>query len=184
MGFGIATLIIGLIGTAISTYAAYEQSQGQQRAAKSEAQLREQEATSMQQAADYQAQQYRRRIDMLLGKQHAITAAAGLDPTSGSPLLMELANVRQAKLEETNIRRTGEVAASGRNFEARLARYRANLYGQAGTYALIGGAFKIGESILGGWSNYYNQTPDTSNTRGFVRGLGKSSFQFGVSEGD
>ena len=43
MGFAIAGVIIGVIGTAISTYAAYEQSQTQQRAVKAEQQLREQE---------------------------------------------------------------------------------------------------------------------------------------------
>lgn len=156
MGFAIAGVVIGLIGTAISTYAAYEQSQAQQKAAKAEGKLREQEAENFRQSAAYEERQYRRRIDILLGKQNAIGAAAGLDITSGSPLLMELANVRQKEMEAQNIRRTGAVNASAQEFEVRLARYRARQFGQQGTYAIAGGAMKAGGTVLGGWSGYSN----------------------------
>lgn len=163
MGFMIAGAIISVISTAITTYAAYEQSQAQQKAAKAEAKMREQEAENFRQSAAYEERQYRRRIDILLGKQAAIGAAAGLDITSGSPLLMELANVRQKEMEAQNIRRTGAVNASAQEFEARLARYRARQFGQQGTYAIAGGAAKAGGSILSGWSSYSGtQKPPTT----------------------
>lgn len=182
MGWAIAGVVIGLIGTAISTYASYEQSQAQQRAARSEAKFREAEAEAARQAAAYEERQYRRRIDLLLGKQIAITAAAGIDPTSGSPLMMELANVRQKEMEAQNIRRTGAVSASASEFEARLARYRAAIYGRQGGYALAAGGLKAGGSILSGWYDY-SQT-QRSPTADYVRKIGQRGFRPGISQGE
>lgn len=151
-GYAIAGIIIGVIGAGISTYAAYSQSQAQEKAAKQEASFRTVEAESIRQSAVYEETQQRRRLALLLGKQSAITAASGFDPTTGSPLLMELDSVRQSEMEALNIRRTGAVGATGREFEARLARQRAGYYGQSGGYAIAGGAVSAASSILGGWA--------------------------------
>lgn len=154
MGFIIAAAIMGVIGAGISTYAAYSQAQAQQAAAKSESQFREQEAESIRQSSAYQERQYRRRLALILGKQNAITAASGVDPSTGSPLLMELDNIKQGEMEALNIRRTGELSAQGREFEARMARQRAAFAGQQKGFAIASGVVKASSSILGGWAKY------------------------------
>lgn len=165
MGFAIAGLVIGLLGTAISTYAAYSQNQELQKAAKAEAAFRNQEAESLRQSAAFQERQYRTRLAVLLGQQQAISAASGVDISSGSPLLMQLNNVRQGEMEALNIRRTGEVGASGKELEARLARMRAGFLNTQSGYILGAGAFKAGSSILSGWSTYYNQSKPINPNR-------------------
>jgi len=163
MGWAIAGIITAIVSTAISTYAAYSQSQVQQQAAKAEGKFREQEAESARQSAAYEETQYRRRLALLLGKQGAIAGASGLDITSGSPLTMELDNARQGELEALNVKRTGDVGASAREFEARMARQRAVFAGQSGGFALAGGITSGASSILGSWSKYQNRTMGTWN---------------------
>jgi hypothetical protein len=50
------------------------------------------------------------------------TAANGLALTSGSSLVMELDRARQNQIQALDIRRIGEVAAMGKQYEARMAR--------------------------------------------------------------
>lgn len=161
MGFLIAGIAVGVIGAAVSTYAAYQQSQAQQNAAKAEASFRTQEAESARQTAAFEETQYRRRAALLLGKQHALAAASGTDPTEGSPLLAELDNVRQVEMQALNIRRTGSLAAGGKDVEASLARLRASYAGDQKGYAIAGGALQAGSSILSGWSAYGRRQPGT-----------------------
>ena len=178
MGFGIASLILGIIGAGISTYGAYSQAAQAEKAAKNESQLRDQEAESVRQASAYQERQYRRRVALLVGKQEAIAGAAGTDPSSGSPLLMELDNVKQGELEALNIRRTGEVGASAREYEGRLARQRASFASQQKGYAIGNGLMQAGGSILGAWAQY------DSGVGATVRRLGRQPFYYGRSGGD
>lgn len=162
MGFMIASAIIGVIGTAISTYAAFRQAATQEEAAKVEADFRIQEAESARQNAAYQEKQYRRRVALLLGKQAAIIGATGVDPTVGSPLLMELDSIKQGELEALNIRRTGAVSAFGQEYEARLARQRAAFAGTRKGFAIASGVVGTSTSILGSWSNMNtSKTPAT-----------------------
>jgi len=151
MGWIIAGAIAAIVGTAVSTYAAYESAAAQRRAAKSEEEFREQEAESIRQAAAYEERQFRRRITLLLGKQRAIVAESGLDPSIGSPLLLELDTVRQAELEALNVRRSGDLASSAKEFEARLARTRASYFGRQQALGVVGGVAGAG-SILATWA--------------------------------
>jgi len=186
MGFALAGAIIGIIGTAISTYATYTQSQEQQRAAKAEAGLRTQEAESARQSAAFQERQFRTRISLLLGNQIALGAASGIDISSGSPLLLQLNNVRQGELEALNIQRTGEVRASTSDFEARLARMRASFFGQQGAGAIASGTVQGAGTILGGLTRFYNQSGGANLSSGqatTVR-LGRQPFIFGRSVGE
>lgn len=182
MGFwvAIAGIAASLIGTGIQVYAASEQADAQRRNARVEEQNRLQEAESIRQSAAFEERQYRRRIGILLGKQNALAAASGLDISSGSPLLAELDNVRQGELEALNIRRTGVVGATAREYEAKLARYRAS--GYSANYAVASGLTKAAGTILGGWSTYMNM--DSSSTSAYVKALGRRPFQPGISQGE
>ncbi len=169
MGFGIgawlaiAGIAASLIGAGVSAYASSEQAATQKKAAEADASLKQQEAESMRQSAEYEERQYRRRITLLLGKESAITSASGFDPTSGSPLLMELDNVRQGEMEALNIRRTGQVNASARSFEGRLAAMKAGYYSMQGGFGVASSITGAGSSILSSWSTYQNRkSPDLS----------------------
>jgi len=90
--------------------------------ARSQAKAFDAEAKSIKYQAQFEEKQSRRQSAMLIGKQIATGAAAGVDITSGSPLFMELDSVRQAELEALNIRNQGRNAAAGRKFAARMTR--------------------------------------------------------------
>jgi len=166
-GIAEGAVIAGYIGAAaavagagIAIYSAISTAQNQAEAAKAQSKSLETEAESARAAAAFEEASYRRRAAFLLSKQQAIGAASGLDITTGSPLAQELDNVTQAELEAINIRTSGSITASGREFESRMARYR-------GTYAsgqipglAATGALKIGGSVLSSWtksSGYANQ---------------------------
>lgn len=86
------------------------------------AEIAEREAASLRDAAIFNAQQSRRRAALAISTGVATGAASGLDVQFGSPLLFELDNVMQAEVEAQNIIRSGTVGATGKEFEAKLAR--------------------------------------------------------------
>jgi hypothetical protein len=159
MAYGIEiAAIVGaaaaIAGTAVTTVAAVKQSKQQADVAESEAQILDAEATNKQAAADYEEHQFRRRAAILMGKQANIYGASGVDPSSGSPLVLTLDTVRQAELEAQNIKRTGQVGASASAFGANLQRYLADRSkGEIPFQALGGGltAFGQGASALSNW---------------------------------
>lgn len=155
-----AAVAVAVIGIGISTYAASEQAASSRKAAELQSDFRMQEAESARQAAAFEERQFRRRAAILLGKSSAVTAATGLDPTEGSPLLAELDNTRQTELNALNIRRGGDVNAAAKSFEARLERIRASQFGQQQSLAIAGGATKAGGTILSSWARYKLASPD------------------------
>jgi hypothetical protein len=146
--WAIAGAVVALIGIGLSTYAASEQAKAQRQAAEVEDEFRQREAESIRQSSEYEERQFRRRVSFLMGKQDAELAALGLDPTSGSPLLLSLDTARQAELEALNVRRAGAQASSAKEFEASLARNRARALRSATTYAAVGGASEASGSIF------------------------------------
>jgi hypothetical protein len=82
----------------------------------------EYEARSIEDQTAFDVTQERRRQRILQGQGNAITAASGLDPTSGSPLLMELDRVRQGELEVQSLKRAGDMAITTRRYGAQLTR--------------------------------------------------------------
>lgn len=124
---------LGIAGTIGQTLA-------QVRASNAQAKGLEYEAQSIEAQTAFDMRQERRRQQILQGEGNAITAASGLDPTSGSPLLQELDRVRQGALEVQSIKRAGDVAATTRRYGARLAKGSI-------PYTIMGGAAQ-GGSIL------------------------------------
>ena len=108
-------LLANLIGTAGQTKAGVD-------AANARAAIARMEAASIQQKAAFDEQQSRRRTLFLMGKTRAITAAGGVALDRGSPLVTDLDNTRQAEIEALNIRRTGELGAQSRDYEATLSK--------------------------------------------------------------
>lgn len=77
----------------------------------------------------------------LCGQANAQVAASGVDITSGSPLLLELDRVKQSELEALNTRRSGQLGATSKRFQA-------GQYKQSIPYLIAGGAAQGGTSIL------------------------------------
>ena len=155
---GIIGAVTAVVGTGISVYSNIQQANAAAAAAESEQEMRNAEAASAREAAAYEERQFRRRASLLQGKQSAILAASGFDITSGSPNALELDTIQQAELEALNIRRTGEISASSREFEGRLARLRGGYAKSQIPTMAVGGAFKAGSSILGSWSSYQTKS--------------------------
>lgn len=136
---------VAIVGTVGQTLAGVQAAKGQAKAA-------EAEAASIREASAFEERQFRRRAALAIGKWQAIGAASGVDIATGSPLLLELDNARQAELEALNIRRTGEVGAAGKQFEAKLA--KAAIPG-----IILGGVAQTG-SVLSNW-----MVPKSSTTK-------------------
>lgn len=129
-GVGAGMQLAGAVGSTVANI----------RSAKANAAGLEYEARTIEDQAKFDAMQERRKQKILQGQGNAITAASGLDPTSGSPLLMELDRVRQGELEVQSIARSGRVAATTK-------RYGADLQRGSIPYSILGGAAQ-GGSIL------------------------------------
>ena len=114
-----------VLSAAASTYAAVQQSEQNAAMARATRKQRETEAAQAADAAMFEERQHRRRIAILLGKQQAIFAASGVDPSSGSPLVQQIDLIKQGEIEALNIRAGGSLESSERMFEAGLAKYRA-----------------------------------------------------------
>ena len=153
-----AVLIGAAITAVVGTYTAVSTAQNASAAADVQSQMQQQEADSARQAAAYKEQQYRRRLTLALGKEEAVGAASGVDPFSGSPLFMELDNIKQGELEALNIRHAGTLTASARTFESSMNRFKSStLAGQAG-FAGAGAALSGASSVLSNWAKYNKNT--------------------------
>lgn len=138
----------------IGIYSAVSSANANAEMQESQADALEQEAKSKEDAAAYEERQFRRKAAFLIAKQHAIYGASGIDPSSGSPLLMQIDSVRQAEMEALNIRRGGQVAAASSRFESGLARYRANYYSSTIAPSVLGGVAQGAGSVLSSWMRY------------------------------
>jgi len=147
MELGTAALILGVIGTGISVMSSVSQAKSEEAAAKTSERAARMEAESERESAAFEERQRRRELAHVLGKQRAITAASGVDPATGSPLLQELDFARQAEMEALNIRRSGELSATGSEFESALHKQRGSAAWRKGGFAIAGGVARTG-SIL------------------------------------
>jgi len=114
---------VGMAGTALSAFGQYQQGQAQAAAS-------EYNAEAAEQKGKYEESQARLRLRHLLGTQRALYGKAGVDITSGSPLLVMADTAAKGEMEALNIRR-------GYQTEAGLDRFYGKQYKRAG---LIGGA--------------------------------------------
>lgn len=140
-------LVISTVAAVGSTISSLQQADAQSDAAEAQAQASEREAQTIRETGEFEERQFRRKAGLLLGKQAAIGAASGLDITAGSPLFMELDNIRQVELEALNVRRTGQLGSSAKEFEARLSRFQGQRI-QSSKPGIIFGGLAQGGSVL------------------------------------
>jgi hypothetical protein len=147
MELAVASLILGVVGTGMSVMSSVQQARSEEAAARTSARAAEMEAESARESAAFEERQFRRKAQHAIGKQRAITAASGVDPSTGSPLLQELDFARQAEIEALNIRRGGELSATGSEFESALQRQKAGQARRGVGFAIGKGVARTG-SIL------------------------------------
>lgn len=160
MEAGVAVAIgvaIAAIGTGVTVMTAIKQGEVAEAASKDDANIRLQEAESARLAAIYDEKQFRRRAQLLMAKNYAISSASGIDPDSGSPLLQQIDDITQTELEAVNIRRKGALTASAREFEAGLATRRGSYLRSSGYYNAAGAGLKGSASILGSFMKPYSR---------------------------
>lgn len=168
----IAALATSLVGTGLSAYGQYRQGQAQQQAYEYNAKVAEANAEAQKTETTYEEQQSHERLRRLMGTQRTLYAKAGVDLSSGSPLLVLAETAAEGAEEIQAIRYGGDVAATKELNQARLDRmYGKNTYnagmigagstfltglGQAGTqYASMMGQMGSGYRVKNPFSGRY-----------------------------
>jgi hypothetical protein len=147
MGTAVAALaILGMVGGILAKRQAAE---SQEKLLWKEAILRRQEAEAIAESAAFEERQARRKSTLILGKQRAIAAAAGVESSSGSPLLAELDSIRESEIEALSIRRVGQMGVVAKQYESELAKYSARLVERKKTWDTILGTLQIGGVAAG-----------------------------------
>lgn len=145
---GLGLGLVGVAGEVISGLGAAE-SEAQQ--AETIAGFQEIEAKSIEEQAAADEAADRRRTARALGKLRAQGAATGVDPSSGSLLLLNLDSAKEAELQALNIRQTGALRAFEKRVGAKLSRQRAEIARGRKGGIIAGGIFK-GGSLLAGFA--------------------------------
>ena len=126
---------LNVAGTAVQTGAAVSQAEQQAR-------LGEEQAKIIEQETEVERRAQRQRTKQIISQNRAVAGASGVDPFSGSPLEMELANAFEGSLNE-------KLIGYGGDLRARNAR-RGAAYGRGTIPGIIaGGVLKAGSSALG-----------------------------------
>jgi len=132
------------VGTAAQVGSAIQQADAQAKLGEEQAALINEETRLTREASQ-------RRYRQVIGRNRAVAAGAGVDPFSGSPLEIELANAFEQGMNEELETYSGK----SRAYQARLGAHfqRRAIPGMA-----IGGAAQIGSSVMGDW---YKKTRGT-----------------------
>lgn len=148
---------VSAAATAASAAASYQSSRNQQASAEFNAGMSESNAqtTSMQAGAAEEAQ--RRKSNLVLGEQRAAFAQSGVDPSSGSGLLVQQQSATNAELDALNIRYQGLMQSRGLLAQAGLDRRQGQIFGQNAAWAGVNGALATEGTLLSGKGNYMRQ---------------------------
>lgn len=169
MGITLAIVAaVGVIAAGIGAWQAVEAHQAQAAEAKAVEEEKRNEAIAAKESAAFEEQQHRRRIQLLLGKQQAVTSAAGVSLLSGSSLAAEIDLTEQGELEALNLRRGGQIESNARLFESRIARFRADTARGAIKYDIAGGVLGAASSVTSAYAGY--QAGQNRNRRRTVGG--------------
>ena len=161
MAVAIVGAVVALIGVAVSTYAAYEQAETQQKFAKYNAKVAENQAAGERMRAGVAANQQREAHRRLIANQRAQYGVSGVDVASGSPLLVIADSAKQAELDAQIILAGGEARGIGFEAQAGLSRFQGRQAAAAG-YANAGSTLLSGTgSVL---TRYYKRTGGDGGT--------------------
>lgn len=163
---GTASTVAGIVGTGLSVYSSYQQSQAQAANAEYQAEVAEQNAKAARQQAEVEEGQKRREVAQQLGSQRATFAANGVDisdpDTSANYILGDTAQWGDydAKLINYN----GQVAANNYTNQANAYSSAASSY--SGSSLLNAGSSLLSgaSSVANSWYNYSKSSSGTGST--------------------
>src|SRR5678815_3858416 len=164
MAFVAAIIVaaVAVVAAGVGTYMSVEAANAQAKEARAIRDERENEAANALQTAAFEERQHRRRMELLLGKQQAITSASGVSTGSGSPLFAELDLTTQSELDALQIRRGGQLEADTKRFEARMAKYREETIRGTIPWTIASGVLSAASSAS---SSYYGYQSGTTSGR-------------------
>ena len=155
----VAALAVTAIGSTIAAYGQLRQGQYAKAAGKYNAAVAEREGEAAAQKAEYEAEASARKFKILMGKQRASYAKAGVDIASGSPLLMLAAQAEEAEREREAILYGGDIAQRGAQGQATMSRFQ-------GRQAAIAGKLAAGSTFLTGLGNVGTDYSNYKKPRG------------------
>jgi len=139
-GYAAIPYIIAAVGVGVSAYGQYQSGQAQEKAYKFNAAIAEQDAAAERKKADYEEGQARLRLRQLIGTQRTLYAKAGVDLSSGSPLMVLADTAARGEEDLQMIKYGGDVAVAQQRNQASLARFYGKQTSQAGTIGAFGSA--------------------------------------------
>jgi len=150
----IAATAVATAGAGFQALQANAQNTYQARVADQNAKLSAEAANQEKQNAADAALQHYRKVAQLKGQQRAAMAASGLDVNFGNAADLTADTNMLAREDAARINQQG--GQNIRTYDIEGANYRAKAAAsrQAATGALIGGAFEMGSTALGGATQY------------------------------
>jgi len=141
-----AAAAAAILAAATTAYGTYVSGQNQQTMADYNAKVAANDAAAAQHQAEYDAEASAERYKILMGRQRALYAKAGVDLTSGSPLLAMANQAYEAEEEKQAILYGGKVNSS-------KALNQSTLYSLTGSSAARAGNIGATSSFLSGVAN-------------------------------
>lgn len=141
----------GYISAAMSAVSAISGAQQQKQAAKYNQKIANQQAVAAQKEAAANADKQRRAASETIGSMQASYAASGVT-LEGSPLEVLEQSARNAKLDELNIRWSGDTRAQGYRATANLEGARASNAMTSGYLSAAGSLFSASSKFAGSGS--------------------------------
>jgi hypothetical protein len=137
-------------GTAVSAFGSIQAGQAAKNQANVQAAIYGQQAERERQVAAANEVDFRRQQAKQMASRRAIMGASGVDPSSGSPLLVSEDFAGEVELQALRIRNGGEVSATRLEQQGTLTR-------MAGNQAQTSSYFRAGSSLLQGFGQvgYY-----------------------------
>ena len=161
--------IMMAMAAAMAAVSSIQQGAAQDKLAKHNASLLEQQANNTRAWANYNADRQREKANRLNANAEAGFAANGMDGTFGSPLAILADNEGQAELENLAIRTQGENDARVLQGQANAARFQGQVAKQASYMKAGSSLLQMGGSMAGAYG-----------AMGSGAGAGVGSSTFGV----
>lgn len=149
--------IAAVAGAAVSAYGAVKQGQAQKEANEYNARIAEENAAAAKKKAEYDAETSALEWKQLLGKQAALYSKAGVDISSGSPLLTMSFQAEQAERDRQAILYEGKTSSESALSQASLFRFYGSNASAASTYSAT-------SSLLSSLANTYTSSKTTGTT--------------------
>ena len=140
--------IAAVAGAAVAAYGAVRQGKAAKEAAKYNSNIAELDAAAAKKKAEYDAETSATQFKELMGKQRALYAKAGVDISSGSPLLTMSFQAEQAEKDKQAILYQGKTAEQS-------SLTRASLFRDSGSDSQTAGYISGGSTFLSGLANTY-----------------------------